>query len=91
MFQCLKALSVPKNLKVIIACMFLRGEFAAWFEHAVQSRIYRWNKFKFSLEGNFRSFGADLERKWLKSLRIILMILVRVTLVDVRVHVPLML
>ena len=41
MSQNLRALFVPKNLKVMIACMFLRREPAAWFERTVQSRIYR--------------------------------------------------
>ena len=49
MSQNLRALYIPKNLKVIIACVFLRGEPAAWFERAVQPLIYRWNKFRSSL------------------------------------------
>ena len=32
----LKVLSVPKSLKVRIACLFLRGEPTAWFEHLAQ-------------------------------------------------------
>ena len=59
MSQNFKALSVPKGLKVKIACMFLRGEPIAWFEHSAQPRMYRWNKFRTSLERNFGSFGAD--------------------------------
>ena len=50
MSQNLRALSVPRNLKVMIAWMFLRGKPAALFEHAVQPRLYRWNKFRSSLE-----------------------------------------
>ena len=46
--------------------MFLRGEPAAWFERSAQPRIYRWNKFRSSLERNFRSFGADWERQMVK-------------------------
>ena len=59
MSQNFRALSIPKNLKVTIACMFLRGEPVVWFERAVQPHLYRWNKFRFSLERNFGSFGAD--------------------------------
>ena len=43
--------------------MFLRGEPASWFECAVQPHLYRWNKFRSSLERNFGSFGADWERR----------------------------
>ena len=66
MSQKLRALSVLKNLKVMIAYMFLREEHAAWFERAVQPRIYRWNKFRFSLKRNFGSFGVDWERRMIK-------------------------
>ena len=50
MSQNLKILSVPKSLKVRIACLFRRGEPAVWFEHTAQPRMYRWNKFRSSLE-----------------------------------------
>ena len=53
----------------MIAYMFLRGEPAAWFERAVQPRLYRWNKFRSSLERNFGSFGVDWERRMVKELR----------------------
>ena len=53
----------------MIACMFLIGEPAAWFERAVQPHIYKWNKFKSSLEKNFRSFGADWERRMIKEFK----------------------
>ena len=66
MSQNLRALSISKNLKVMVACMFLRGEPTAWFECAVQPRIYRWNKFRSLLERNFGSFGADWERRMVK-------------------------
>ena len=66
MSQNFRALSIPKNVKVTIACIFLIGEPAVWFEHVVQPRLYRWNKFKSSLERNFGSFGADWERKMIK-------------------------
>ena len=66
MSQNLKALFVPKNLKVMIACMFLRGELVALFEHAFQPHIYKWNKFRSSLERNFGSFGSDWERRMVK-------------------------
>ena len=66
MSQNFKALSVPKSLKVKIACMFLRGEPVVWFERVIQPRMYRWNKFRSSLERNFRSFGADWERRMVK-------------------------
>ena len=49
-----------------IACMFLRGEPAVWFEQAAQPRLYRWNKFRSSLERNFGSLGADWERRMVK-------------------------
>ena len=49
-----------------VACMFLRGEPAAWFERAIQSRLYRWNMFRSFLERNFRSFGLDWERRRIK-------------------------
>ena len=62
MSQNLRALSVPKNLKVTITCMFLRGEPTAWFEHAVQPHLYRWNKIRSSLVRNSGSFGVDWER-----------------------------
>ena len=66
MSQNLRALFVPKNLKLIIACMFFRGEPAAWFDREVQPRLYRWNKFRSSLERNFGSFGVDWERRMVK-------------------------
>ena len=62
----LKVLFVPKSLKVRIACLFLRGEPAAWFEHVAQPQMYRWNKFRSSLEMNFRSFGTDWESRMVK-------------------------
>ena len=36
MSQTLKMLSVPKSLKVRIACLFLTGEPTVWFERAAQ-------------------------------------------------------
>ena len=66
MSQNLKMLSVPKNLKVRIAYLFLRGEPTVWFEHAAQPRMYRWNKFRSSLKRNFGSLGADWERRMVK-------------------------
>ena len=66
MSQNFRALSVRKNLKVTIAFMFLRGKLAAWYERAIQPRIYRWNKFRSSLERNFGSFGGDWERRMVK-------------------------
>ena len=59
MAQNFKALSIPKSLKVKIACMFLRREPTVWFKCAAQPRMYRWNKFRSSLERNFGSLGAD--------------------------------
>ena len=49
-----------------IAYLFLRGEPAVWFEHAAQPRMYMWNKFRSSLERNFGSLDADLERRIVK-------------------------
>ena len=46
--------------------MFLRGQPAVWFERAAQPRMYRWNKFRSSLERNFGSLGADWERRMVK-------------------------
>ena len=46
--------------------MFLRGEPAAWFERVVQLHLYRWNKFRSSLERSFGSFGMDWERRMIK-------------------------
>ena len=66
MSQNLKVLSVPKSLKVRIACLFLRGEPAMWFERVSQSRMYRWNKFRSSLERNFGSLGANWEGQMVK-------------------------
>ena len=66
MSQNFRALSVPKSLKVKITCMFWRGEPAAWFDRAVQPRMYRWNKFRSLLERNFGSFGAEWERRMVK-------------------------
>ena len=62
----LKVFSVPKSLKVRIACLFLRVGLAAWFERVAQPRMYRWNKFRSSLERNFGSFGADWESRMVK-------------------------
>ena len=62
----LKVLAVPKSLKVKIACLFLRGEPAAWFECVVEPRMFRCNKFRSSLERNFGSFGADWESMMVK-------------------------
>ena len=66
MSQNLRALSVPKSLKVTIACMFFRGNPVAWFQRAVQRCLYRWNKFRSLLERNFGSFGADWDRRMVK-------------------------
>ena len=66
MSQNFRALFVPKNLNIIIACMFLRGEPATWFVRAVQPHLYRWNKFRPSLERNFGSFGVDWKRRMIK-------------------------
>ena len=66
MSQNFRDLSMPKNLKVNIACIFLRGEPATWFQGAAQPHIYRWNKFRSSLERYFGSFGADWERRMIK-------------------------
>ena len=59
MSQNLKVLSVPRSLKVRIACLFLKGEPDVWFKRVTQPRMYRWNKFRSSLERNFGSLGAD--------------------------------
>ena len=80
------ALSIPKSIKVKIAYVFFRGEPAVWFKRATQPRIYRWNKFRSSLERNFGSIGADWERRMVKNLEITQMILVRVVLADVRMQ-----
>ena len=37
-----------------------------WFERAAQPRMYRWNKFRSSLEENFGSLGVDWERRMVK-------------------------
>ena len=66
MSQNFRALSIPKNLKVTIACMFLRGEPTAWFERVVQPYLYRWNKFRYSLESNFGSFCTNWESRMIK-------------------------
>ena len=62
----LKVLAEPKSLKVKIASLFLRGELAIWFERVAEPRMYRWNKFRSSLERNFGSFGADWESRMVK-------------------------
>ena len=49
--------------------MFLKGKPATWFERAVQPYLYRWNKFRSSLEINFGSFGSDWERRMIKQFR----------------------
>ena len=66
MSQNFKVLSIPKSLKVKIACMFLRGEPTAWYERTVQPRMYRWNKFRSSLERSFGSFYAEWEIRMVK-------------------------
>ena len=66
MSQNLKMLSVPKNLKVRVTCLFLRGEPTVWFEWAAQPQLYRWNKFRSSLERNFGSHSADWKRRMVK-------------------------
>ena len=66
MSQNFKALSIPKSLKVKIACMFMRGEPVTWFERAAQPYMYRWKKFISSIERNFGSFDTDWERKMVK-------------------------
>ena len=63
MLQNFKALSIPKSLKVEIACMFLRGEPAVLIEQVAQLSMYRWNKFRSLLGKIFRSFGADWDRR----------------------------
>ena len=62
----LKVLAVPNGLKVRIACLFLRGGPTAWFECVAQPRMYRWNKFRSSLEMNFRRFSANWESRMVK-------------------------
>ena len=37
-----------------------------WFKRVAQPQIYRWNKFRSSLERNFGSCGADWERRMVK-------------------------
>ena len=61
-----RALSVPKNLKVKITCMFLRGAPAMWFEVAHSPLLYTRNKFRSSIQRNFESLGADWERRIVK-------------------------
>ena len=46
--------------------MSFRGEPVIWFERAVQPRMYRWIKFRSSLERNFGSFGVEWERRMVK-------------------------
>ena len=66
MSQNFRAIFVPKNIKVMIACMFLKEEPATWFERAVQAHLYTGDKFRSSLERNFGSFGADWDRRMIK-------------------------
>ena len=66
MSQSFRALFIPKNLKVTIACIFLRREPIAWFERAVQAYLYRLNKFRSLLKRNFGSLGMDCERIMIK-------------------------
>ena len=63
MSQNFKALSIAKSLKVEIACMFFKGEPAVWIERIAQLHVYTWNKSRSLLEGSFRSFGADWDRR----------------------------
>ena len=65
-----------------LAYIFLRGEPAVWFKRVAQPRMYRWNKFRSSLERNFGRDGG------LKNSKIAQMILVRVVLADVRMQAP---
>ena len=37
-----------------------------WFECVAQPQLYRWNKFRSSLERNFGILGADWERRMIK-------------------------
>ena len=53
MSQNFRALSMLKNLKVKIACMFLRGAPTIWFEAARLPHLYIWNKCRSSIERNF--------------------------------------
>ena len=64
--QNFKVLSIPKSLKVEIACMFLRGEPTVWIERVAQPPMYRWNEFRSSLERNFGSFGVDWKSRMVK-------------------------
>ena len=64
--QNFRALFIPKRLRVAIPCMFLKGEPAAWFEVATEPHLYRWNKFRSSLERNFGSTGAPWEKRMVK-------------------------
>ena len=41
-----KVLSIPKSLKVGVACVYLWGESAVWIERVAQFCVYRWNKFR---------------------------------------------
>ena len=53
MAQNFRALRIPKAVRVTIACMFLRGIPAQWFEEVAEPSMYRWNKFRISLETTF--------------------------------------
>ena len=46
--------------------MFLKGALAMWFETARLPHLYRWNKFRSSTKRNFKSLGADWERRMVK-------------------------
>ena len=43
--------------------MFLKGEPTMWIERITQLCGYRWNKSRSLLEGSFRSFGTDWDRR----------------------------
>ena len=84
----LKFFSVPKSLKVKVACLFLRGAPAAWFERVAEPRITDGISLGPLWRGTLGASVLTGRVGWLKSLGTAPRILVRVALVAVRVQAP---
>ena len=69
MSQNFRALFIPNSLRVAIACLFFRGTPTVWIKTVAQHHLFRWNKFRSSLERNFGSFGTPWERRMVNEFR----------------------
>ena len=84
----LKFFSVPKSLKVKVACLFLRGAPAAWFERVAEPRITDGISLGPLWRGTLGASVLTGRVGWLRSLGTTLRTLARAALVAVRAQAP---